>query len=81
MDFNTTVISKKLKNVDHASLLSLYIDAPQEEISLDEFELFALDRLSLLRSIETLKARGGDGRDMVLKMQQVVMIAYPWNAT
>ena len=73
MDFNTTIISKKLKNVDHAALLSLYIEAPQEEISLDEFELFALDRLSLLRSIETLKARAGDSKDIVEKMKQVCL--------
>lgn len=40
-----------------SKLLSLYMDPPTEEITLDEFETFALDRLALLRSIELLKSR------------------------
>lgn len=39
-------------------LVSLYTDPPAEEITLDEFELFALDRLQLLRGIESLRTRG-----------------------
>ena len=35
----------------------MYTEAPTEEITLDEFELFALDRLMVLRKIEDLKAR------------------------
>ena len=33
------------RKISQEKLLSLYIDPPQEEITLDEFELFALDRL------------------------------------
>ena len=33
-------------------LLSLYNEPPQEELTLDEFERVALDRLQLRRSLE-----------------------------
>lgn len=39
-------------------VISMYTEAPTIEITLDEFELFALDRLMVLRKIEDLKARG-----------------------
>lgn len=42
------------------SLLSLYDEPPQEELTLDEFEMFSLERLQLLRSIELLKAKNGE---------------------
>lgn len=35
----------------------MYNEAPFEEITLDEFELVALDRLQVLRKIEDLKVR------------------------
>lgn len=35
----------------------MYTEAPFEEITLDEFELMALDRLQVLRKIEDLKVR------------------------
>jgi len=38
--------------------LSTYAEPPDEEISLEEFESFAMDRLFVLRLIEALKARG-----------------------
>lgn len=37
-------------------VISMYTEAPFEEITLDEFELMALDRLQVLRKIEDLKA-------------------------
>lgn len=36
----------------------MYTEAPFEEMTLDEFELMALDRLQVLRKIEDLKVRG-----------------------
>ena len=39
--------------------LSLYTDPPGEEITIDEFELFALDRLQLLRNMEQARTRDG----------------------
>lgn len=39
-------------------LLSLYTEPPQQELTLDEFEVVSLDRLQLLRSIEVLKTKG-----------------------
>ena len=44
--------------------LSLYRDPPSLEITLDEFEEYALERLSLLRGIEQMKARGFDGNEL-----------------
>ena len=40
-------------------LLSLYAEPPQQELTLDEFEVVSLDRLQLLRSIDVLKTKGG----------------------
>jgi len=51
--------------------LSLYNDVPEEELSLDEFELFALDRLALLRGLENLKTRGLEGKELSDKIQAV----------
>lgn len=60
--------------------ISMYTEAPFEEITLDEFELVALDRLQVLRKIEDLKVqrtenaadawRGGGGGG----------VAATWNA-
>lgn len=36
-------------------VISMYAEAPFEEITLDEFELMALDRLQVLRKIEDLR--------------------------
>ena len=54
--------------ISNSSLISLYLNAPQEEISIDEFELYALDRLSLLRGIENLKTRGIDNKENMEKV-------------
>lgn len=51
--------------------VSLYIDPPNEEITLDEFELYALDRLQLLRGIESLRTRGFEGKDYENKVKQL----------
>lgn len=51
--------------------VSLYIDPPSEEITLDEFELYALDRLQLLRGIESLRTRGFEGNDYDNKVKQL----------
>jgi len=52
-----TISSSKSSKVEKAKsrLISLYGDIPQEEISLDDFESFALDRLKLLRVLESHK--------------------------
>lgn len=42
----------------------MYTDAPFEEITLDEFELVALDRLQVLRKIEDLKVHK-QARDII----------------
>jgi DNA primase large subunit len=59
------------RRISQDRLISLYTDPPSEEITLDEFELFALDRLQLLRGIEALRARGYEGADYTKKMDQL----------
>lgn len=41
--------------MNYVQVISMYTEAPFEEITLDEFELVALDRLQVLRKIEDLK--------------------------
>jgi hypothetical protein len=52
-------------------LISLYHDIPQEELTVDEFEMMALDRLQLLRGIEVLQTRGFDGKELNNKIYAV----------
>lgn len=54
---NVKVEKKQL--VERLRLLSLYLDPPQYELTLDEFEVISLARLQLLRAIEALKTKGG----------------------
>eukprot|EP01041_Mallomonas_annulata_P009355 gene9355-19407_t len=57
--------------------VSLYKLPPEEELTLDEFELTALDRLQFLRGIETLKTRGIDGEEYTSKMIQLEKRYFP----
>lgn len=54
-----------------AEALTIYNAAPTDELSLDEFEIFALDRLQLLRNIENLKIRGFEGEELKSKVGEV----------
>ncbi|CAM9610744.1 unnamed protein product, partial [Phaeothamnion confervicola] len=49
--------------VEAHKVISMYSEPPEDEITLDEFELFALDRLMVLRRIEDLRARGRIGEE------------------
>jgi DNA primase large subunit len=42
-----------------------------EEITLDEFETYALDRLQLLRALEALRGRGLGPEELQQKMMQM----------
>jgi hypothetical protein len=55
---------------DASDKLSMYANPPQEELSLDEFELYALDRLQLLRGIELAKTRYS-GQELEKKVKEV----------
>ena len=55
---------KKNVSVGSSSLLSMYTDAPDGDISLEEFERFAVDRLHVLRGIEDLKAQNVKGEEL-----------------
>jgi DNA primase large subunit len=49
----------------------MYTAPPTEELTIDDFEMFALDRLQLLRGLELLKTRGYVDEDMKNKIRQV----------
>jgi DNA primase large subunit len=64
-----TVVSKNSSKVENTHIKqylepSLYETPPTEEVSLDTFELYSIDRLRLLRDIEMLKARGFEDKEL-----------------
>jgi hypothetical protein len=73
MDITATKVDRSGGKATIAAdrLISLYEQPPNEELTLDEFELFALDRLQLLRGIENLKTRGFDGDEYKSKLNEV----------
>ena len=60
----------KVRN-DAVRSLSFYNEAPQDELTLDEFELFSLDRLQLLRGIETSRTKGYEGKEFTEELRRV----------
>lgn len=66
------VKTEKRAGLARTSLLSLYLVPPNEELTLDEFELLAVDRLQLLRSIDGLKARGFEEGQLNNKIREVL---------
>jgi DNA primase large subunit len=62
---SSSSLGKKAENSE-APPLNLYNDAPTFELSLDEFEVYALKRLRVLRKLERLKmARAGPTADQL----------------
>jgi DNA primase large subunit len=62
------------------SPLSLYDTPPTEEISLDEFEEYAYDRLRVLKAIEMHQARGIKGEALRQKMREATNKYLPFRA-
>ncbi len=48
---------RKASSLEKEPMISMYRDAPQEEVSIPEFERFALDRLQVLKALENLCAK------------------------
>lgn len=76
MQFNGIRVDRVIKGEEKqtrstSQLLSLYNESPQEELTLDDFELFALDRLQLLRGIEKLKIRNFDQKEYTARLTKV----------
>ena len=74
MQFNVTRVDTATRFKEKKSitqLLSLYNEPPQEELTLDEFERVALDRLQLLRAIEILNTRGFLGDEFKAQLKPV----------
>lgn len=53
-------------------LLTMYTDPPDGDISLEEFERFAVDRLHVLRGIEDLKAQNVKGEELDTGIMRLV---------
>jgi DNA primase large subunit len=71
MQVITANVKVEKRGLSRTSLVSLYSSPPTEELTLDEFELLAVDRLQLLRSIEQLKARGFEEEDLNRRIADV----------
>jgi DNA primase large subunit len=67
-------------SVEFSRLVTFYRDPPQEELSLDEFEQFAIDRLCLLRSIEQAQIRCTEEAELTKKIDQALNKYMPWKA-
>ncbi|KAJ1642670.1 DNA primase subunit pri2 [Coemansia erecta] len=52
--------------------LSMYTDAPDLEVSIEEFETFALDRLQVLRAIEDAQLRGRGEDDVRRRVSEAL---------
>ncbi|KAI9024136.1 DNA primase large subunit Spp2 [Hyaloraphidium curvatum] len=57
---------------EYASRLSFYFDPPQDEITIHEFESWALDRLQVLKAIETAQLRSRKDDDTKAQLAQTV---------
>lgn len=80
MEITTSLIdpnnTSDLQLIPLDRLISLYDTPPSEEMTLDEFESFALDRLQLLRCIENLKIRGFEGETYTSKLKEVCIPSF-----
>jgi len=85
MLLKTTVVDRvagfERRNQPQDKLVSFYEDPPNEEITLDDFELYALDRLQLLRGIESLKSRGFDENEYKEKLRALEAKLMPLKST
>ena len=67
----SSVKVEKSQITKNTRLLSLYYEPPQQELTLDEFEMLSLDRLQLLRGLEALKNKGFEEHDFNSKLFEV----------
>jgi len=63
--------------VSRRVLVSLYEAPPKEELTLDEFECFAVDRLKILRTIDALKQKGFKPRELEAELAPVLAASLP----
>ena len=68
-----------VNRVLHEPALSLYNLPPTHNVSLDEFESYAIDRLQLLRTIEALRSRNIKGTDFLNAMKKAEARYIPMN--
>lgn len=72
---NTLPVDKLSRVNKDKSILSFYNDPPSQELSLDEFEQYAFDRLTLLRKIENFSARGFEHGELNNKIDQAESVS------
>eukprot|EP00743_Colponemidia_sp_Colp-15_P006874 GILK01007417.1.p1 GENE.GILK01007417.1~~GILK01007417.1.p1 ORF type:complete len:450 (-),score=49.40 GILK01007417.1:147-1496(-) len=63
---------KKERRTDSVLRLSLYLEPPREDITLEEFESFAMDRVQVLKGIETAMSRGSRGEELASFIDQLL---------
>lgn len=66
-----TVPGSRPKASRDKKVVSFYNNPPVDELSLDEFEHYAFDRLQLLRKIESFITRGVEGQELNNKIDVV----------
>lgn len=71
----TANIKTERRPLGRSNLLSLYTTPPSEELTLDEFELLTMDRLQLLRAMETLKSKGYEEPEFNSRLAEVSRFA------
>lgn len=67
--------------VGSTRLVTFYKHPPQDEISLDEFEIFAMDRVILLRGIEKIEAKHLDPEPRKKNIDDLQNKHMPMNST
>ena len=56
----------------NATRVSMYATPPSFEMSVDEFESFAVDRLVVLRMVENLRTKGFKPRELEQQLHESV---------
>ena len=75
---NASSVKKRTRRLDKITL-NMYQQAPTDELSLDEFEIFAIDRLMVLRGIEKLRVSQVDRREESERTQVLLRNHLPWD--
>lgn len=79
--FSHGTLDSYLNNVYHGSKLTFYTLPPAGEITLDEFETWAIDRIKILNEIESCSVRNKGYKEIESIVQPMIQSTLPLNAT
>ncbi|CCH62548.1 hypothetical protein TBLA_0H02640 [Henningerozyma blattae CBS 6284] len=77
--YSNNSIKHELTNDSSISKLNFYNIAPTQEITLDNFEIWAIDRLKVLIEIETMLSRSKNIRDIETSVKPILNKYLPMN--